>query len=145
MIILSSIMINLTLSSSTETCFILGCAIIQAPEMLLNLYRWFTRRYERNISSNCKVCKGAKTIDEFTMHRNKTQIIRILGSNTKGKGVKANDHEKVYANRKSMYVINSKDLKWIVTKFEKIDSTLESMREYINKPSNKDDNSLYLK
>ena len=105
MIILLPIMINLTLSSSTETCFILGCAIIQAPEMLLNIYRWFTRRYERNVSSNHKACKGTKTIDKFTMHHNNTQIIKILGPNTKRKGVKANGHEKVYSNRKSMYVI----------------------------------------
>ena len=143
--LLSSIMIYYTLSSSPEIFFILGCAIIQAPEKLLNLYRWFTRRYERNVSRNCKVCKRTKIIDEFNMHRNKNQIIKILGPNTKGKCVKANGHEKVYSNRKSMYVINSKDLKWIVTKFEKIDSTLECMRECINKTTNKDDNSLYFK
>ena len=108
------IMIYYTLSSSPEIFFILGCAIIQAPEKLLNLYRWFTRRYERNVARNYKVCKRTKIIDEFNMHRNKNQI-------------------------------NSKDLKWIVTKFEKIDSTLECMRECINKTTNKDDNSLYFK
>ena len=72
--------------------------------------------------------------------KNKTS--KTLGHNIKGKGVKVKDHEKLDANKESMHVINSKDLKWIITRFEKIDSTLAGMRGNINKPSKEDYNSL---
>ena len=114
----------------------LGYAIIQAPEMLSNLYRWFTRRNEINISSSYKACKRTKTIDKITMLVIKNKTSKTLGHNIKGKGVKVKDHEKLDANKESMHVIKSKDLKWIIARFEKIDSALERMREYISKASN---------
>ena len=122
-----------------------GYAIIQAPEMILNLYRWLTRRNEGIISSSYKACKRTKTIDKITKLCIKNKISKTLGQNIKGKGVKLKDHEMLDANRESMHVIKSKDLKWIITRFEKIDSALEGIREYINKMSSEDDNSFQIK
>ena len=113
--------------------------------MLLNLYRRFTRRNERNILSRCKAGKRTKTIDKFIMLCNKNKISKTLRQNIKGKGVKVTGHEQLDANKESTHVIKSKDLKWIITRFEKIDSALEGIREYMNKMSSEDDNSFQIK
>ena len=105
--------------------------------MVLNLYRWFTRRNEGSISSSYKACKRTKTIDKITKICIKNKISKTLGQNIKGKGVKLKDHERLDANKESIHVIKVEDLKWIITRFEKIDSTLETMKEQKNQPSNR--------
>ena len=76
---------------------------------------------------------------------NKNKISKTLRQNIKGKGVKVTGHEQLDANKESTHVIKSKDLKWIITRFEKIDSALEGIREYMNKMSSEDDNSFQIK
>ena len=65
------------------------------------------------------------------------QINKGIGTNVTAKCVKAKSRETNNPNRKNMHVIDPKDLKLILAKFEKIDSTLETMKKQKNQPSNK--------
>ena len=60
------------------------------------------------------------------------QINKIDGTSKKVKCVHAKGNEKEDSKKTNVYVIDRKDLKWIIARFEKIDSTLETMKQQRN-------------
>ena len=104
--------------------------------MLLNLHNWFIRRNERKKLYYDKVIRTTKSIENDKMLVTKMHINQGIGIKNKVKYVKAKGQEKFDTKKRNMHVIDPKDLKWITKRFEKIDSTLKTMKEHRNIPSN---------